>query len=145
MLMYNIALVTNGSPVSYCGVSTSPLIFPSEISPDFAPPIDTWADMSHLLRAEHWPLGEPPESLQYLCGVLPAAPTGPPVSDPSVPAAAHRRAGVDLARWLDEHAVTAAHILKSSPRRSSTATEEVASTRCSRCVQTATPSPPKRT
>lgn len=41
MLMYNIALVTNGSPVSYCGVSTSPLIFPSEISPDFAPPIDT--------------------------------------------------------------------------------------------------------
>ena len=41
MLIYNIALVTNGSPVSYCGVSTSPLIFPSEISPDFAPPIDT--------------------------------------------------------------------------------------------------------
>ena len=79
---------------------------PATIATAFAPPIDTWADMSHLLRAEHWPLGEPPESLQYLCGVLPAAPTGPPVSDPSVPAAAHRRAGVDLARWLDEHAVT---------------------------------------
>ena len=79
---------------------------PATIATAFAPPIDTWADMSHLLAAEHWTPGDPPESLQYLCGVLPAAPAGPPVPDPSIPAAVHDRAGDDLRRWLDQHGAT---------------------------------------
>ena len=79
---------------------------PATIATAFAPPIDTWADMSHLLDAEHWTRGEPPRSLQYLCGVLPTAPTGPPEPDPGIPAAVHQRAGVDLRHWLDEHGAT---------------------------------------
>jgi uncharacterized protein with NAD-binding domain and iron-sulfur cluster len=79
---------------------------PATIATAFAPPIDTWADMSHLLAAEHWTPGEPPGSLQYLCGVLPTAPAAPPEPDPGIPAGVHRRAGVDLGEWLEQYAAT---------------------------------------
>jgi uncharacterized protein with NAD-binding domain and iron-sulfur cluster len=41
----------------------------------FVEPFDTWADMSHLLPLELWPLeGREPKSLAYFCSVLPDGP-----------------------------------------------------------------------
>ncbi len=79
---------------------------PATIATAYAPPIDTWADMSHLLAAEQWTPGEPPQSLQYLCGVLRTGPLPPPGPDPSVPDGVHRRAGTAIEQWLDQHAAT---------------------------------------
>jgi len=56
----------------------------------FVEPFDTWADMTHLLSAEHW--RGPTKSIAYFCSVLPD-PSIPP--DPESPAyAAARRAEV---------------------------------------------------
>jgi uncharacterized protein with NAD-binding domain and iron-sulfur cluster len=45
---------------------------PSVISTAFAEPLDTWADMTHLLPREVWP-GVQPGSVAYFCGALAAA------------------------------------------------------------------------
>lgn len=37
----------------------------------FAEPLDTWADMSHLLPRENWAKGEEPASLAYFCAPAP--------------------------------------------------------------------------
>lgn len=52
----------------------------------FAPPFDTWADMTHLLRRESWPL--PVRSIAYFCAVLPDI--GDP-EDEAYPALCHAR------------------------------------------------------
>ncbi len=36
-------------------------------------PVDTYADMTHLSRREHWPAGTNVESIAYFCGVMPDA------------------------------------------------------------------------
>lgn len=38
----------------------------------FAPPFDTWADMTHVASAEGWQ--HPPKTIAYFCGVLPDRP-----------------------------------------------------------------------
>lgn len=42
---------------------------PSVISTAFAEPLDTWADMTHLLPREVWPAAQP-GSIAYFCGAL---------------------------------------------------------------------------
>lgn len=46
-------------------------------------PLDTWADMSHLLPMETWPAGSGPANVAYFCGALPEGPLNP--SDASTP------------------------------------------------------------
>jgi uncharacterized protein with NAD-binding domain and iron-sulfur cluster len=43
----------------------------------YVEPVDTWADMSHLLPREAWPAHERPGHLAYFCGPLDDRATGP--------------------------------------------------------------------
>jgi uncharacterized protein with NAD-binding domain and iron-sulfur cluster len=52
----------------------------------FYEPIDTWADMSDLLRRESWPDDHRPQSIAYFCGPLADAPRTPPFDDHGFPA-----------------------------------------------------------
>lgn len=64
-----------------------------------AEPLDTWADMSHLLTREEWP-SPGPQSLHYICGPMAGDFSRRSVTDSAVPAdavAAVRQAAVD---WL---------------------------------------------
>jgi uncharacterized protein with NAD-binding domain and iron-sulfur cluster len=47
-----------------------PAAMASPILAGFVQPIDTWADMSHLLRWENWPEGTRPRSVAYFCGPM---------------------------------------------------------------------------
>lgn len=49
---------------------------PSVVSTAFAEPLDTWADMTHLLPRELW-RGQQPGSLAYFCGALAGPPPDP--------------------------------------------------------------------
>lgn len=51
----------------------------------YAEPLDTWADMSHLLVHESWPDDQSPLQISYLCGGM-KDPGIPPPSDTSFPA-----------------------------------------------------------
>ena len=69
----------------------------------YADPHSTWADMSHLLPAEHWP-GKGPQSVAYFCGPLADSATTECFTKPSPPACATAvatRIGTD---WLNAHA-----------------------------------------
>ena len=44
---------------------------PSPVLDGYAEPMDTWADMTHLLGRETWPVGNEPKNLAYLCSPLP--------------------------------------------------------------------------
>lgn len=81
---------------------------PSVTLSGFVEPFDTWADMSHLLSRELWPVeGREPRSLAYFCSVLPdAAPAPPrPASGQHLPHLAQQRALVsgNFERFLNEH------------------------------------------
>ena len=43
---------------------------PPSVAGTYAEPLDTWADMSDLLRLEDWPAQNPPVAIMYLCGPL---------------------------------------------------------------------------
>jgi uncharacterized protein with NAD-binding domain and iron-sulfur cluster len=51
----------------------------------FYEPIDTWADMSDLLRRETWPDTNRPQSIAYFCGPLQDPAIIPPYSDHAFP------------------------------------------------------------
>lgn len=51
----------------------------------FYEPIDTWADMSDLIRRESWPDGHRPGSIAYFCGPFKDAAHIPPFSDHAFP------------------------------------------------------------
>lgn len=71
----------------------------------FAKPLDTWADMSHLLGRESWGQNGP-KSIAYLCGALP---DDGPIGAPGEPEYYRRqRARIrDVAiRWLEHHGGT---------------------------------------
>lgn len=44
----------------------------------FTEPMDTFADMSHLLLREEWPADATPQSIAYFCGPMPDVPLPPP-------------------------------------------------------------------
>lgn len=44
----------------------------------FTEPMDTFADMSHLLIREEWPADATPQSIAYFCGPMPDVPLPPP-------------------------------------------------------------------
>jgi uncharacterized protein with NAD-binding domain and iron-sulfur cluster len=47
-----------------------PESMPSPVLAGFVQPIDTWADMSHLLEWEGWPESTQPRSIAYFCGPM---------------------------------------------------------------------------
>lgn len=69
---------------------------PPPVLTAYGKPLDTWADMSHVLAWEQWPTAEP-RSVQYFCG---AAPDPLPGSAAAQAAALHQRAG----EWLQKYA-----------------------------------------
>jgi hypothetical protein len=73
----------------------------------FVEPFDTWADMSHLLPRELWPVdGREPRSLAYFCSVLPDAAAAPerPAAGQHLPYLAQQKALVsrNFERFLSE-------------------------------------------
>jgi uncharacterized protein with NAD-binding domain and iron-sulfur cluster len=50
---------------------------PSPVMDAYHEPLDTWADMSHLLPREVWPPGHGPANVAYFCGALPEGPLDP--------------------------------------------------------------------
>jgi uncharacterized protein with NAD-binding domain and iron-sulfur cluster len=66
-------------------------------------PLDTWADMSHLLVRESWTSGAP-RSLAYFCGPLDEPAPPPPFSDPSFPARELARLDGKVTAFLEQRA-----------------------------------------
>lgn len=67
----------------------------------YVDPIDTWADMTHLLSVEEWQ--EPkPKQIAYFCGVMPDADLIPPVTDFGFPAREHARTRAVAVDFLDK-------------------------------------------
>jgi uncharacterized protein with NAD-binding domain and iron-sulfur cluster len=58
----------------------------------YVEPINTWADMSHLLKVESWPPSNRPAQLAYFCGVMPDAPFIPGAEAHDFPAQEYERA-----------------------------------------------------
>lgn len=54
---------------------------PSPVLDGYAEPMDTWADMSHLIGREDWPADDRPRNIAYLCSPLPDDEPPPPRSD----------------------------------------------------------------
>jgi galactose mutarotase-like enzyme len=52
----------------------------------FVEPLDTWADMTHLLPRETWPPAQQPLQLSYFCGVFPQKGPLPPFGKHEFPA-----------------------------------------------------------
>jgi uncharacterized protein with NAD-binding domain and iron-sulfur cluster len=70
----------------------------------YVEPLDTWADMTHLLPAELWPPESAPKQLAYICGVMPDAPVTPPASDVGFPAKESERARAAACEFLAKNA-----------------------------------------
>jgi uncharacterized protein with NAD-binding domain and iron-sulfur cluster len=65
--------------LSQCGWT-----FPSPVLGAFVEPLDTWADMSHLIPVEGWPPGSVGQ-IAYFCGVMATPNTLPPKTNGSFP------------------------------------------------------------
>lgn len=74
----------------------------SAVTDTYPEPMDTWADMTHLLPRESWPAGAVPGSLTYFCG--PLAGGIPPLSDTQAPARAEAEVKAGMQRWLQDNA-----------------------------------------
>lgn len=75
---------------------------PSPVMDAYVEPLNTWADMSHLIDREQWPEEQRPRNIAYFCG--PMVGGVPPPGDHRVPAQ-ERDALRNLARtWLLENA-----------------------------------------
>lgn len=84
----------------------------------FYEPIDTWADMSDLLRRETWPDSNRPQSIAYFCGPLPDAAHIPPYTDHAFPSRELAAYKQQARQFLDErvkdlwpNAVTGDHFM----------------------------------
>lgn len=76
---------------------------PSIVIP-FAQPMDTWADMSHLLTRERWPDGCTPGSLHYLTARLDDEEPVPPRGPNEYPARQVARIRNNLITWFTQSA-----------------------------------------
>jgi len=70
-------------------------------------PLNTWSDMSFLLRREQWPPGgPPPKYIAYFCGQFEDASSIPPYSDHGFPARELERYRAEATEWLRKNAGT---------------------------------------
>jgi len=72
---------------------------PSPVMDAFDEPLDTWADMSHLLSQEVWNPADAPRNVAYFCGALPEGPLNP--ADGATPHRALAKAQQASDDWLD--------------------------------------------
>lgn len=77
---------------------------PSPVLDGYVEPLDTWADMTHLLPRESWPPADAPQSLAYLCGGLDDVEPLPPRSDHGYAQRQDARVYANAAKWLDSAA-----------------------------------------
>lgn len=75
----------------------------SPILGSYIEPVDTWADMSHLIDAEDWPAGNAPQQLAYFCGVMKEPTSVPPSSDASFPEAEYARTLKQATDFLEQY------------------------------------------
>ena len=64
---------------------------------------DTWADMSQLLRVEHWPKGHDPGSVAYFCGPMADDDKQPPYSDHAYPETQYLAVRDQAEQWLQRN------------------------------------------
>jgi uncharacterized protein with NAD-binding domain and iron-sulfur cluster len=77
---------------------------PSPVLDGYAEPLDTWADMTHLLPREAWPADATPKNLAYLCSPLDDDEPLPPRSDHGYPERQLARVHAHALGWLDQSA-----------------------------------------
>lgn len=76
---------------------------PSPVLDGYAEPMDTWADMTHLLVREQWPPGTV-KNLAYLCSPLPDDGPLPPRSEHGYAQKQDARVKADAISWLTNSA-----------------------------------------
>lgn len=74
----------------------------SAVTDTYPEPMDTWADMTHLLPRESWPASAVPGSLTYFCGPMKGG--IPPLSDTDAPARAAAEVNAGMKTWLHDNA-----------------------------------------
>lgn len=76
---------------------------PSPVLDGYAEPMDTWADMTHLVGREAWPDAATPANIAYLCSPLPDDPPGPlpPRTDHGWAERQDARVKANALEWLD--------------------------------------------
>jgi uncharacterized protein with NAD-binding domain and iron-sulfur cluster len=71
---------------------------PSAVTDAYPEPLDTWADMTHLLPREDWPSDRVPRTLTYFCAPMPGG--IPPIEDRGAPAQAAAQVLQNTQQWL---------------------------------------------
>lgn len=74
---------------------------PSPVLDGYAEPMDTWADMTHLVDREAWPADATPKNIAYLCSPLPDDGPLPPRSEHGYAQRQAERVHVNTRSWLD--------------------------------------------
>jgi uncharacterized protein with NAD-binding domain and iron-sulfur cluster len=75
----------------------------SPVLDGYAEPMDTWADMTHLIPREDWP-APVPQNLAYLCSPLPNDGPLPPRTDHGYAQKQNARVVANLKQWLEASA-----------------------------------------
>ena len=70
----------------------------------YVDPINSYADMTELVRWESWPSGNMAKSLAYFCGPLQEFKDRPPYSDTGFPKIAHDKVQEMARQWLNDNA-----------------------------------------
>ena len=73
---------------------------PSPVLDGYAEPMDTWADMTHLVPREAWPANATPASIAYLCSPLPDDVPPPPRTDHGYAQRQDARVHENTLAWL---------------------------------------------
>jgi uncharacterized protein with NAD-binding domain and iron-sulfur cluster len=84
------------------GWTTPPGIDEAPVLGSYVEPIDTWADMTHLLPREAWPPGAGVKNIAYFCGPQADPAVIPPYSDHEYPAKVIANYKVQARAFLDE-------------------------------------------
>jgi len=66
-------------------------------------PLNTWADMSHLIPTEAWPKGDEPRAIAYFCGPFADPAKIPPFSDTAYPERMRAKVKADARAWVNKH------------------------------------------
>lgn len=76
---------------------------PSPVLDGYAEPMDTWADMSHLIDRESWPAGAV-KNIAYLCSPLPDEELPPPRTEHDYAKRQNARVKAHSLQWLAQYA-----------------------------------------
>lgn len=76
---------------------------PSPVLDGYAEPMDTWADMTHLIDRESWPAGSV-KNIAYLCSPLPDDEPPPPRTEHGYADRQNARVKANSLLWLDQYA-----------------------------------------